>query len=178
MALVKCKECGEGVSTKAKICPKCGAKPPKKTSLVTWTVLIMILLGVFGLMRQESNMSPEKKLERAERVEVEKLAQAEKESAKAKAQANLDAERKRKGFHCLSSLTGIHRGVKRVVKENLRDPNSFDHIETKITPVDENEKHSLIMTYRAKNAFGGKAIGNAIAIINNSNCAANIISYE
>ncbi|WP_394854470.1 zinc-ribbon domain-containing protein [Shewanella xiamenensis] len=26
MALVKCKECGEQVSTKAKSCPKCGAK--------------------------------------------------------------------------------------------------------------------------------------------------------
>ncbi|WP_412514572.1 MULTISPECIES: zinc-ribbon domain-containing protein [Shewanella] len=30
MALVKCKECGEEVSTKAKTCPKCGAKAPTK----------------------------------------------------------------------------------------------------------------------------------------------------
>ena len=47
MALVKCKECGEQVSTKAKTCPKCGAKAPKKTSLFTWLVLIFIVLIVY-----------------------------------------------------------------------------------------------------------------------------------
>ncbi len=29
MALVKCDECGHGVSTKAAACPNCGAPPPK-----------------------------------------------------------------------------------------------------------------------------------------------------
>lgn len=29
MALIKCKECGGEVSTKAKACPKCGAKVPR-----------------------------------------------------------------------------------------------------------------------------------------------------
>lgn len=48
MALVKCKECGEEVSTKAKACPKCGAKPPKKTSVITWIVLGLIVIGVFA----------------------------------------------------------------------------------------------------------------------------------
>ena len=43
MALAKCKECGEKVSTKAKTCPTCGAKAPKKTSVLVW-----ILLGVIG----------------------------------------------------------------------------------------------------------------------------------
>lgn len=47
MALVKCKECGEQVSTKAKNCPKCGAKAPKKTSPVTWAVLGLIIFGVY-----------------------------------------------------------------------------------------------------------------------------------
>ena len=48
MALVKCKECGEEVSNKAKSCPKCGAKAPKKTSLLTWLVLILIILGIYA----------------------------------------------------------------------------------------------------------------------------------
>lgn len=38
MALVNCKECGSQVSTDAKACPKCGAKPPKRTSKLTWLV--------------------------------------------------------------------------------------------------------------------------------------------
>lgn len=38
MALTKCKECGEVVSTKADACPKCGAKRPKGTSIGTWLI--------------------------------------------------------------------------------------------------------------------------------------------
>lgn len=47
MTIVKCKECGGDVSTTAKSCPKCGAKPPKRTSLLTWifggVVLVVVL---------------------------------------------------------------------------------------------------------------------------------------
>ncbi|KES23077.1 MULTISPECIES: zinc ribbon domain-containing protein [Pseudomonas] len=45
MALMKCKECGSQVSTKAKACPTCGAKPPKKT-IGTLSGLIIIGLAV------------------------------------------------------------------------------------------------------------------------------------
>src|SRR5690554_4475365 len=48
MALKKCKECGGQVSTKAKLCPKCGAKAPKKTSIVTWVALVFIILVIYA----------------------------------------------------------------------------------------------------------------------------------
>lgn len=48
MALVNCKECNEEVSTKAKACTKCGAKAPKKTSLFTWLVLLIIVFWVYS----------------------------------------------------------------------------------------------------------------------------------
>lgn len=48
MALTKCKECGEKISTKADACPQCGAKRPKKTSAFTWFVLILIIFGVYA----------------------------------------------------------------------------------------------------------------------------------
>lgn len=60
MALVKCKECGEEVSTKAKTCPKCGAKAPKKTSLFTWFVLILIIFGVYSANQTPSTPSKPK----------------------------------------------------------------------------------------------------------------------
>jgi hypothetical protein len=44
MSLVKCRECGTEVSTTAKACPKCGAAPPKKTSVATW-----VMGGIFAL---------------------------------------------------------------------------------------------------------------------------------
>ncbi|WP_417522269.1 zinc ribbon domain-containing protein [Marinobacter sp.] len=50
MALVKCKECGSEVSSKAKACPKCGAKAPKKTSLFTWFVLVVIVVSAFNII--------------------------------------------------------------------------------------------------------------------------------
>lgn len=46
MAVVKCKECGAQVSTKAKACPTCGAKPPKKTSVLVW-ILAALIAAVF-----------------------------------------------------------------------------------------------------------------------------------
>lgn len=47
MALIKCKECGKDISTDAKACPHCGAKPPYKPSLAF--ILIAGLLVVFGV---------------------------------------------------------------------------------------------------------------------------------
>lgn len=54
MALTKCKECGEEISTKAESCPKCGAKAPKKTSLFTWLILIFIILVIFSAIKVPS----------------------------------------------------------------------------------------------------------------------------
>lgn len=54
MALVDCKECGQKVSTKAKACPNCGAKPAKKTSLFTWIILLGIVIALYGLNQGSS----------------------------------------------------------------------------------------------------------------------------
>jgi RNA polymerase subunit RPABC4/transcription elongation factor Spt4 len=43
MAVVKCKECGNEISSKAESCPNCGAVLRKKTSLITWLFLILII---------------------------------------------------------------------------------------------------------------------------------------
>lgn len=61
MALVKCGECGNQVSTEAVACPSCGAKPPKKTSFLTWAVLVFIVLVIIGSMTsEESSTAPAK----------------------------------------------------------------------------------------------------------------------
>lgn len=46
MALIKCKECGNEISNKAKECPSCGAPLPKKTSIVTWTFLFAVIVVI------------------------------------------------------------------------------------------------------------------------------------
>lgn len=57
MALTKCKECGEQISTKAAACPKCGAVPKKKTSLFTWLVVIVLGFGIFGVITGKNGSS-------------------------------------------------------------------------------------------------------------------------
>src|SRR5690554_8166700 len=103
MALKNCKECGEKVSTKAKTCPKCGAKAPKKTSFLTWAVLVLIVFVVIGVMRQEASLTPEERAERAERLEEQRRAREERAAEELAARQAEEAENKRKGFHCLSS---------------------------------------------------------------------------
>lgn len=48
MTIVKCHECGAEVSDTAQACPKCGAKPKKKTSLAAKATLIVVGAVVVG----------------------------------------------------------------------------------------------------------------------------------
>lgn len=44
MSLIKCEECGKEISSKARTCPHCGAKPEK--NVPGWVWLTIILLGM------------------------------------------------------------------------------------------------------------------------------------
>ncbi len=91
------------------------------------------------------------------------------------AKAAQKAEDTRKGFHCLDTFNGSHRGVEKYVKANLRDPDSYDHIETRISPVSNKGEHVLIMKYRAKNGFGGMNVESLVATVKNETCQATIM---
>lgn len=67
MPLIACKDCGEPMSTDAKKCPKCGAKPPYRWTLgrmvVAGFILLVVAIAVF------SPSSPEDQAARAERMD-------------------------------------------------------------------------------------------------------------
>ena len=49
MALIKCAECNNDVSTQSKRCPKCGAKMPmSKNKKIFWGVVIFIIFVTIG----------------------------------------------------------------------------------------------------------------------------------
>lgn len=48
MALIKCEECGNDVSTEAKACPKCGAKVKKPASRLSKLVVVLIGVAIIG----------------------------------------------------------------------------------------------------------------------------------
>ena len=79
------------------------------------------------------------------------------------------ADEKRKGFHCLSPWDGSDRDVVRLVKKDLRDPDSFEHDETRISPENQG-KHLLVMIYHAKNGFGGYNKAAVTAILDHETC--------
>lgn len=114
-----------------------------------------------------------------DRQAEETAAQERAERAAEQARAAQDeAARRRAGFHCLSSWDGAHSDFKRAAKAQMRNPASFEHIETRITPVDQDGRHVAIMTYRAENGFGGMTIGTARASIKSSDCSFAILSLE
>jgi hypothetical protein len=87
-----------------------------------------------------------------------------------------EQEKRKAGFHCLSAWDGSHRELVNTLKDNLRDPDSFEHIETRITPVSDKGTHVLMMRYRARNGFGGMNVGALVATVNNSDCSFEVVS--
>ncbi len=63
MALTKCKDCKTEMSKKAKSCPKCGAPAKKKTSFLTWLVLILIGFGFVGYVVGNKDIQEKKSAE-------------------------------------------------------------------------------------------------------------------
>ncbi len=113
-----------------------------------------------------------KALRKAERKAEKERKKAEREAEKekkAKMEAALSASRKKAGFHCLSGWSGAHSGVVAVIKKGLNDPGSFEHDETRVSPV-KNGRHQFHMRYRAKNGFGALVVGNATGSYANENC--------
>jgi len=80
------------------------------------------------------------------------------------------------GFHCLSAWDGSHSALIRDLRAQLRDPDSFEHIETRIAPVNAEGAHALVMQYRAANRLGGINLGTLTASVDPDTCAAVILS--
>jgi len=73
-------------------------------------------------------------------------------------------------FKCLSAWDGSYSNLKRYTKKILKDPKSFEHDSTVITPI-VNGEQTVFMTYRARNGFGGMVVERIGAKIKNSDCS-------
>src|SRR3546814_17567007 len=56
------------------------------------------------------------------------------------------------------------------VKQSLREPDSFEHIRSSATAVDENGVQRILIEFRARNGFGGMNIGKAVANVQFQGC--------
>ena len=57
MSIKPCKDCGGPVRDKAESCPQCGAKLKKKTSILAWVGLVLLVLYGIGTCAEKSTDS-------------------------------------------------------------------------------------------------------------------------
>jgi len=85
MALMKCKECGNEISTKATSCPKCGAAIKKKTGCLAYVgaaFLIIIVLGAIGSLLNDDSSKDLRTTAQADGVKSAKTESARVEPTK------------------------------------------------------------------------------------------------
>lgn len=151
-----CPSCGKALGVLSKKCHHCGKvfndeeiKQRINSNFKSQLGCLLVLLPIIGIGYFAIQPSAEEK---------------------AAKQAELALERE-KGFHCLNKWDGAHDGVKTRTKASLRDPDSFEHIETRVTPRKKDGNHGLIMKYRARNGFGGVNVGEVYANFSNADCS-------
>lgn len=86
------------------------------------------------------------------------------------------AEADRFGLNCLSAWNGSHPEVERMVKSSLRDPSSYEHIDTRTDARDAAGFNRLMTQFRAANGFGGTNVTLAAATFDPDTC--DVISFE
>ena len=106
MALKNCKECGNQISTKAKKCPNCGAKAPKRTSILIWA-LVGVIGYVFYMVGQGKLEAPAPRV--AQPLSAEQQAEIQKE-AEHRAKASFERD--------------LIYNAKKTVTASLKDPDS------------------------------------------------------
>jgi hypothetical protein len=137
------------------------------------TIVVSVLLGL-SLIVYFTDFSKGEK-ERINRYKIEKEQKKITEDKKKETQLKLKEiekvqaeQNKIKGFHCLSAWDGSYRPLVETIKKYLKDPDSFKHRETTISP-NNGGIHVALMTYGAKNSYGGYVVEKAAARLD-SNC--------
>ena len=89
-----------------------------------------------------------------QRSYVANLQKLEKEQKERK--TLIDEQNKKFADKCLSSWNGTYLPLERHLKKYLNDPGSYEHIETVF--YNKGDYALVVITYRAKNAFGGYVV--------------------
>lgn len=93
---------------------------------------------------------------------------------KPKTPAEIRASQVQQGF---SAWDGSHRQLERWIKKNLKDPDSYEHIETSY--IDKGGNELVVLTkYRARNGFGGMTIGQTAARANIDGSLIEVLASE
>lgn len=150
--MMECPRCAEHIKSRATVCRFCGqefSSPEQsepstvgewaKVGCLLWVVIIMGWL-LYSLV----------------------VGRSDTERAK-------DAKERVAGFHCVGGMDGSSFRFINAVKAQLRDPASFEHVETGIRH-EEDGKHYILMTFRSRNGFGGMNVSSARGYVDHATC--------
>lgn len=144
-------------------------------AIVTSLFTLMLAFSIYSI----ATATPEEKAkwdeERAIREKKKETENAEKTKQRAEDRATRQREKAEKAakkaqFKCLASLNGSMGTFALEVEYSLRDPSSFEHIQSFATPVSSDGMQLVRMRFRARNGFGGMNIETAEARVRNKDC--------
>jgi len=110
----------------------------------------------------------------AERKEQERI--AKELAAEQRKQAEINKNRKENIEKQFSAWDGSHPKLSRMIEENCRNPDSYEHIETRFR--DDGNSIFVITKYRAENGFGGMTIGTVSARVDFEGNVLEIVSQD
>lgn len=131
-------------------------------ALLGVAIIGLAFWGMHDLHQYEAKSPAEREAEHDRYV----AAQAEKD--KLRLAENKD------GHLCLNG-SGWNTSLVDQLKPSLREPGSFEHISSRITPSDDNGEHTVTMRYRARNGFGGVSFGTTEALVSSLDCSAIVL---
>ena len=82
----------------------------------------------------------------------------------------MEGEPEDRQYACTASVNGSMSEFALEVKYDLRDPDSFEHIQSFATTVDGDGMQRIRMKFRSRNGFGGMNVEMAEAVVQNSGC--------
>lgn len=168
MALIKCKECGKEVSSKAKTCPNCGVEiAAKRKRKRSWIILIILIITIISIVKCQADraeaeyvkLTPEQKLARYKQQAQQNVAAREQktkrqaEQEKATKEAELNKEQKR----CTDSSMAYVMSQK-FVKQRLKAPTTAKFPWSNDSAVKKQYigdcKHRIVAYVDSQNSFG------------------------
>ncbi|MCA8830570.1 hypothetical protein [Hymenobacter pini] len=164
------------------------SRPVKYLSVIALIIISGIFVTRAAEKQQAAQKADELEKKKQEQLAYEKLPAAVKDSlskVKAREDSIVQVQEARKVAYegkkkrkeeieaQFSAYDGSHRGVERLIKERMNDPDSYEHVATRY--VDKGDHLAVLTQFRGKNAFGAKVLNTATAKVDLSG---NVLSLE